>query len=156
MQAQLRRFKFAIGFLALAVFCTLSVQNALATPKFSDYPAGEMYTGEPAKIDTTAAPESWDAVNPVFKRFIEEDMAKGPNFAGEYFLSMVPCGTGCEVIFVVSLKNGRIFTLPKPITNGAIYQTESMLVIVEEDEKLNSARSYYLFDNAKFTELRGN
>lgn len=121
--------------------------------QFSDYPAYEKVETPAATPDEAGAPDAWKAANPIIKDIIAGEMRQGPNFAGAYFLATVGCGSGCEAIFVISLYDGEIFQAPVSATNGVLFQKDSQLIIVKENDMYDLPTKYLTFDGALFGEL---
>ena len=135
---------------ALAIAAIMASAVAAAGKQFADYPASETFSGAPAPMDASTAPQQWSAVRQVIKDIIHDDMAKGPNFAGAYFLATVGCGTGCEVIFVIDLRTGVIYVSPDAASNDVLFQKDSRLIIIKENKFFDLPRSFQLFENGKF------
>ena len=126
-----------------------------AGPKqFKDFPVSASFEGRPANFDDSTAPKSWAAVRPIIKKIIQEGMAKGPNFAGVHYLATVGCGSGCEAIFVIDLRDGRIHRYPEAASNGVVFQKDSRLIILREDATTNRPRVYLVFENGKFNAVK--
>jgi len=126
-----------------------------AGPKqFSDYPAAHIYNGKGHQPDARSAPEQWSAVRPIVKDIIHNEMAKGPNFAGAYYLATVGCGSGCDAIFVIDLHNGHVFAAPQSATNGVSFQKDSRLIIIKENKDYHLPGTYLVFENNKFKALK--
>lgn len=126
-----------------------------AGPKqFSDYPVAHIYKGKGHQLDASSAPEQWSAVRPIVKDIIHDELAKGPNFAGAYYLATVGCGSDCEAIFVIDLRNGQVFAAPQSATNGIFFQKDSRLIIIKEDKDYDLPRTYLVFKNNKFKALK--
>lgn len=128
--------------------------DAASLKQFSDFPALEALEGKAAPFAAEAAPEQWAAVRDIEKEIIQEEMAKGPNFAGAYYLATVGCGTACEAIFVIDLRDGRVFAAPESASNGVLFQKDSRLIIIKEDKFYDRPRKYLEFDKGKFGEVR--
>jgi hypothetical protein len=140
---------------AVAAVAFMSVASAGGSPQFSDFPATGAFNGHVATPDASTAPDNWAAVRPVVKEIIREDMAAGPNFAGTYHLATVGCGTGCEAIFVIDVRDGRIHAAPEAATKGVLFRPDSRLIIIEENPFYDLPRTYLLFDEGRFEVLVG-
>jgi hypothetical protein len=85
----------------------LCAMPALADePKFSDYPAGEAYTGKVAK-------PILDSEDKRMFRTRINDAAKGDvNFAGRYIVAKWGCGASCVSGAVIDAKSGVVTMIP--------------------------------------------
>ena len=75
-------------------------------PSFDQFPAGETFTGQPAK------PILKTRRDRLFRTRIRDGAAIGPNFAGHYAIAIWGCGTACIQAVVVDSKDGSIRALP--------------------------------------------
>ena len=147
-----RSFRVAVA--ACVLVASIASGIAAQTFRFSDFPSLETLSERPASPDESTAPQSWAAVDPVIKDIVRGDIAKGgPNFAGAYYLASVGCGSGCEVIYIIDLRDGKIFKAPGQATNGVLFQRDSRLMIIKEDPFYGLPRKYITFDGALFGEL---
>ncbi len=144
--------RLAVIVMALAIGSTEPVAAA-ASRQFSDYPAAVTFTGRPARLELATAPEQWSAIGQIDKQIIAEGMAKGANFAGAFYLATVGCGSSCEAIFVIDLRTGQIRMAPEAASNGVLYQPDSRLIIIVENEMYDQPRSYLVFDDGQFKRL---
>ncbi len=92
------------------------------TPRFEDYPVTEMFTGRPA-APILVSPElrhyrtrirngvstGSDVWIGSYKNPIE---ARGPNFAGHYFVIRWGCGSQCVTMAIVDAKTGIVYRPP--------------------------------------------
>lgn len=143
--------------LALLAFTwtPLGSAQALAEPRFEDYPA-PVYAGAVRPPDMSSHPEARTY------RTRLRDAAKGSvNFAGEFVLATWGCGSQCLMGAVISARTGRVQFLPGTIccwleagenTNPIDYKVGSNLLIltglINEEEPL--ARNYYVFSGGQF------
>jgi hypothetical protein len=149
-------YLFLAGLLALLLASALIIATSASsagTKQFSDFPASETHSGRSARLDTKTAPQNWSAVRSIVKQIILEEIAKGPNFAGAYYLATVGCGTGCEAIFVIDLRNGRIYSAPESGSNGVLFQKDSRLIILKENKMYDMPRINLLFENGGFKKV---
>jgi hypothetical protein len=149
------RSQFLRGCVLAAVSIASSASGLAVQPfQFADFPAVETLTGVGARIDEETAPDSWWALDPLVKDIIQDEIAKtGPNFAGAYYLAIVGCGSGCEALFVIDSRDGKIFLVPESSTNGVRFQRDSRLIVIKEDSNFGSPRKYLVFDGASFAEI---
>ncbi len=83
--------------------------------------------------------------------------AKEPNFAGHYWISQdIGCGTGCQVIFVVDWKTGKIVSPPED--HAAEFRKNSRVLILKPYESCTAYGSpqVYEFNSGKFKLLQNN
>lgn len=140
--------------LAVVAVAFMSSARAAGFPQFSDFPATKTFSGDVAAPDASTAPENWAAVGEVVKDIIREDMAAGANFAGTYHLATVGCGSGCEAIFVIDVRDGRIHAAPEAATNGVLFRPDSRLIIIKKNPFYDLPRTYLLFDEGRFEVLQ--
>lgn len=149
--------KSIVGFLSLTALLALSIGissvNATDARQFADYPATEKLSGKPAKIDSSSD-DRFQALRPVVQEIIAEDIAKGPNFAGAYRLIEVGCGTACQNIAAIDLRNGKIIWAPIAPSAGVLFQSDSTLIIVKEDKHHNTPRRYLVLQDGAFREIK--
>lgn len=147
--------RIRLGVLVLAVTVVISTDPLSATEsrQFSDFPVAETYDGKPAIIDNATAPENWLAVGPIEKDIIRDEMAKGPNFAGAYYLATVGCGSGCEAIFVIDLRNGKVYSSTEAASNGVLFQKDSSLIIIKGNPMYDLPQSYLVFHKGEFKKI---
>jgi len=129
--------------------------HAAERKQFSDFPAKETFSGKISAPDAKTAPKQWSAVRKIFKDIIRQEMAKGANFAGDYYLATVGCGSSCEAIFVIDVHDGRVFAAPDSATNGVFFQKDSRLIIIRENKDYNLSRTYLVFEKGRFIRLAG-
>jgi hypothetical protein len=92
------------------------------TPRFEDYPVREVFTGTPAEpILATAEQRMYRTRirNGVSTRsdvwigsYKNPIKAKGPNFAGHYFVIRWGCGSQCVMMATVDAKTGNVYDPP--------------------------------------------
>ena len=92
------------------------------TPRFEDYPATEIFKGQPAP------PKLRRPGDRLFRTKIREGALKGPNFAGHFTIADWGCGAGCVSIAIVDAKDGRIYGAPfKALAWGMAFMKEEPL-----------------------------
>jgi membrane dipeptidase len=74
-------------------------------------------------IDFSSHP---DAEN--FRTRLEYSLNERPNFAGHYIVSNWGCGTMCQMVAIVDVKNGDVF-FPFTTSMGVCFQVDSSLII---------------------------
>ena len=137
----------------LAVSIALPNVNAADSLQFADYLATEKLSGKPAKIDPSSD-DKFQVLRPVVQEIIAEDVAKGPNFAGAYRLIEVGCGTACQNIAAIDLRNGRIIWAPIAPSAGVLFQRDSTLIIVREDKHYKTPRRYLVLQDGAIREIK--
>ena len=153
MQHVKRKYWRALQIVTIATVVALAMTartHAAGLKQFSDFPATETFKGKVSALSAKAAPEQWSAVRKVEKDIIREEIAGGPNFAGAYYLATVGCGTNCDAIFVVDLRNGSIYAAPESASNGVFFQKDSRLIIIKENKDYDLPRAYLVFEQGKF------
>ncbi|YCI06388.1 hypothetical protein M1D34_30825 (plasmid) [Ensifer sp. D2-11] len=104
-------------------------QISLARISPSQLPVHRIYNGP------INAPYFTDASARNFQTRISEGMAGGPNFAGEYAVIQVGCGTGCSIAYLASVRTGEVSRIP--IDDEAAqyldlkYQIDSRLLVTQ-------------------------
>ena len=124
------------------------------TPKFTDYPVAELYSGPTAKLDTSSEEAR------TFRTRISESLAKYPvDFAGEYTSAGWGCGTMCGYTTFVSKRTGKII---KGGLGGEFgpdivkFLPDSEMVIAEGgevDDDFNSTGNFAFFYRLQNDEL---
>lgn len=124
------------------------------TPKFTDFPVAEIYSGPTAKLDTSSEEAK------TFKTRISTALAGDPvDFAGEYTSAGWGCGTMCGYTTFVSKRTGQII---KSGLGGELgprvvkFLPDSEMVIAEGgevDDNYNSTGNYAFFYRLQNEEL---
>jgi hypothetical protein len=83
-------------------------QISLARIKPSQLPVARVYSGPNNAPDLT----DQSATTRNYRTRITEGMASGPNFAGEFAVVEINCGTNCTNVFVGNVRTGEVFKLP--------------------------------------------
>lgn len=125
------------------------------TPRFSDYPAVELYTGPAAALDKS----SEEARS--FQTRLSNALAENPvDFAGEYVTAGWGCGTSCSYVTFVNKRTGQVIKeglggeMGPNIVN---YLPSSEMVIAEGaevDDDFNSTGNYAFFYRLSNGELQ--
>lgn len=149
--------KSIVVFLSLATLSTVVFTFGRASASdhfsFSGYPAAEVLSRKPAKLDSSSD-DRFQALKPVVQRIIAEDVAKGPNYAGVYRLIEVGCGTACQNIAAIDLRTGKIVWAPIATSAGVLFRKDSRLIIVKEDKQYQSPRRYFVLQNSAIREIK--
>jgi hypothetical protein len=91
------------------ILCALVIQvttPASGPPKLEDYPAKDIFHGEPA-APVLAAKETR-----MFRTELRRQAALGPNFAGHYTMALWGCGAGCANGAVIDARSGQVWIIP--------------------------------------------
>ena len=99
----------AIVSLALISVSLLGTPLPSRDPTYTDYPAEAVFHGPAATPKFHPSVYAWPDGDPKFRRSVEFQLAKGPNFDGAYIVVKTSCGTGCAYIVIVDVRTGRIF-----------------------------------------------
>jgi len=122
-------------------------------PQFKDYPVYNTYKGKPVPVKWDSHPEAR-----TFRNVIEYQTKMGTNFAGNYRVIEIGCGTGCIRIMIVDTKSGNVYDPGV----GAFYGTKSTinsnLLILNPDlppdiRETYGDTEYYLWENNKLRRL---
>ncbi|MCC9138016.1 hypothetical protein ACFSKU_03790 [Pontibacter silvestris] len=119
-----------------------------------NYAVNDLYIGRLAPLDEESHA---DALK--YRTAINEGLKDGVNFAGQYTVVTVGCGTSCQTHYVVDRESGQV--LDKVESNvGAQFSKNSRLFVVNPpDSTINyNECSYctpqaYVFENGKFRKL---
>jgi len=90
-----------------------SLSSRSGTPKatftFAQFPVAHIFHGK------AAFPQFSGRDRPLrqFRTRIRKGMAAGPNFAGEYSVIQIGCGTECSKVLIASNRTGQVFSFPK-------------------------------------------
>lgn len=91
---------------AIALFVgTLSVTAQTGTPRFTDYPVSERYTGKTAPLVLSRAARE-------FRTRLRQAAREKPNFAGRFIVATWGCGTECVEGAIIDARTGHVFMLP--------------------------------------------
>jgi len=99
-------------------------------PKFSDFPVKEKSSGIAAELKFGADPRLAQ-----YADAIEKEAALGANFAGHFSLVALPCGTGCDMIAVVDLRDGMVHMVNLIAEFGLKFSPDSSLLILNPATK---------------------
>jgi hypothetical protein len=147
-----------VCFAVAAVFCLNAFSGEKkAVPRFTDYPATNVFKGKPVKVDLKSDPQARR-----FRTQLRTQTAEGADFAGHYRLVIWGCGTGCQEFAIVDCKSGKVhFSSELPyVTYGAVdrddfgleFRVNSRLLIVRGARKEGAdGVYYYLWDGKKVT-----
>ncbi len=85
--------------------------SSMSGAKFNpaDYPVKTIYTGQTQLPDFKGRDRSFNT----YRTRIRDGMRAGPNYAGQYSVVQIGCGTGCSFVIVGDNKNGRPMNFPR-------------------------------------------
>ena len=95
-------------------------------PSFEDYPATEVFTGDPAEVDLDSHPDA-----NTFRTALTRDAevgAKEARFAGHYRIVVIGCGTSCKEVWAVDLVDGGLESL-FTASYSVAFRPDSRLII---------------------------
>ncbi|NTE68416.1 hypothetical protein G6M85_22750 [Agrobacterium tumefaciens] len=78
-------------------------------PDLSSYPARGRLSGKTVMPDFKGRDREFNS----FRTRIRDGMRQGPNFAGQYTLIQIGCGTGCSFVIVANNQTGRPGSFPR-------------------------------------------
>ncbi len=109
---------------------------------------------EDFKEDTTVSQFSVDFNTNIeasnFEKKIREVVDNGPNFAGNYALVEIDCGTNCKHATIINLQTGEIITHGLLSSHGFEFEKNSRLLIVNKEELSTEVKTeYYLLQENK-------
>lgn len=114
----------------------------------------EAYQGRLAPLDENSHSDTRK-----FRTALRDGLKQGINFAGQYTVVTVGCGTTCQEHYVVNRKDGKVLDKVQSST-GAQYSPDSRIFIVNPpDSSLNymdcpyCEPEAYVFENDKFKKL---
>jgi len=147
-----------IAGLLVALCVDAQAQGRKRVPKFEDYPAADVFRGKSA-APILETQEQKDGAT-YYKAVAEY----GTNFAGQYAVVILTCGSACTMVDFLDTKTGRI--LPGTFSNSGWQQfhdafrdiefrRDSRLIVFAGgiDKKRPVGWHFYLFDNGKLKKL---
>ena len=95
---------------ALASCSSVSAQENASgrVPRFADYPETKI---SHARVARPAVPRRWPEELSLRLTDSVYETSRA-NFAGQYFMAVMPCGTTCVMGAVVEARTGRLITMP--------------------------------------------
>ncbi len=107
--------------------CSAPIGNARADEIFARFPAQPLALKAPPEVDLQSHPLAYS-----YRTQIKRGVAAGPNFAGQYTIVEIGCGTACQNLVIVDLRSGRIIDWISTEL-GSSYTRESRLLILNPD-----------------------
>ncbi len=125
-------------------------------PQFDNFPA-------PAWSGRVSPTVIQSADDRKFAARLRQLSGRAPNFAGHYTMSSWGCGASCTMSVAVDAQTGNVIWLPftvccwnPDIEQPVQFRRDSKLVIVHGSRnETGNGTYYYLFDQNRFTLLRG-
>jgi hypothetical protein len=90
-----------VSLLLLLSSIVVLAQSIPARPSFEDYPAKQIYKGEPA-------PPKLDQGERMFHTVIRRGAKSEVQFAGHYTVPQFGCGAGCSAFYIVDSITGKV------------------------------------------------
>ena len=125
----------------------------LGRPRFSEYRAPA--TALPATVAINAGSEAHAAE----LEQLEATAREGHNFAGAFALTRLSCGTGCDSVAIIDLRNGAVAypeqlahitgSLPCRAGGGITFRGDSRLLEYTRREGESAVTDYLLWDTAQ-------
>lgn len=131
--AKINRRAIALAVISLATISgqPVSANDQVARYEFRDFPATSVHTGRTTLPDFSGRDRKFRQ----YRTRIRESMKDGPNFAGEFSLIQIGCGTGCSIAFIASNSSGEVYQLPRGGEKNLFMQfskmVESRLLILQ-------------------------
>jgi hypothetical protein len=137
-----------------------SVQAQTAEPlQFEQFAVSEIYKGTPVAVNLDSHPEARR-----FRTVLRSGAQEGPNFAGQYTVVMLGCGTSCQSIAIVDAKTGTVYMPGLMAEAGAKYDIDSKLLVVNPPENIVEGYGntppewlqsrYYVWEKNQLVEIR--
>jgi hypothetical protein len=101
-------------------------RQAVALPRFEDYPGPEVFTGTPAPVRLGSA-----RYGRLFQTRLREAAQKGPNFGGTFTVAVWGCGSGCQITAIINARTGGLSEQTLRTTNGIEYRRDSRLLVAD-------------------------
>lgn len=96
--------------IAAALMAPLTGESAVAAdPGFGDYAVSAPYKGQTRLPDFSGRDKAFRN----YRTRIREGMKEGPNFAGEFTLVQIGCGTGCSFAYIANNRSGKVHAFPR-------------------------------------------
>src|SRR5262245_2089520 len=143
-----------------AIGATRLPTAAAGPPGFKDFPATEIFKGQPAP-PVLSTPQARR-----FRTQLRTLAAQGADFAGHFKLAKWGCGAGCVSVAVIDSVTGAVYFAPFSFQDGYLpprngeprlcnhvsaYQLDSELFIAEGEIEDKVGSHYYRWHDRKFT-----
>jgi hypothetical protein len=160
------KFSFIVFVLVLFIcFGQVAAQNRSATPRFSDYPVTNIFTGNNAPVKLVSSADR------TYRTRLREAAREDADFAGHHKIALIGCGTNCMLAAVINLRTGRVYWFPETINQAlsdevdAIigedpvkYSVDSKLLafptLKDHDSDKYVYLQYYVFEGSRFTLIK--
>jgi hypothetical protein len=97
----------------VVAFLIGSAHAADTAPSFTDYPAQEQLSGQPAK-PLLVGKKAHD-----FRTVLKQEAARGPNFAGHFTIARWGCGAACISWAIIDARDGNVWFAPFTVSAPA-------------------------------------
>ncbi|MEC4891419.1 MAG: hypothetical protein SAL07_03555 [Oscillatoria sp. PMC 1051.18] len=131
------------------------VDKSPSSLQFEDYPASEVFTGNPAAVDLNSHPQARR-----FRTALQEGIKNGANFAGKYAVVTIGCGTSCQQIAIVDVSTGKVFMSEVGSELGVKHRLDSRLLVINPPENLENINlpeelktQYFVWENNSLRSL---
>lgn len=160
------KFSFIVlAFVLFICFGQASAQKRNDTPRLSDYPVTNIFSGKNAPVKLVSSTDRR------YRTVLREAAKEEPDFAGHHRIALAGCGTNCMIAAAINLRTGRVYWFPETIFHGlsdevdaligdgvAKYSVDSKLLVFSSLKDRDSGEyvylQYYLFEGNRFTLLR--
>lgn len=160
--------KFVFVGIALGLFACfypVAAQNRGAAPEFTDYPVTSVFSGRNAPVKLVSANDK------TYRTRLREAAREEADFAGQYKVALIGCGTNCMLAAVINLRTGRVYWFPDTINQAlsdevdeiigeepVMYGIDSKLLVFPTLKDHDSDRfvhlQYYVFEGTRFRLVR--
>ncbi len=127
---------FNRNFAVLLIIIVFGYAPCLAqkTPKFTDYPVRDRFSGKPARVNLASAKGA-----KYYRTRLREAVKGGANFAGHYAIGVWGCGSPCLMAGMVDLRTGNVTWVPSPemMVFDLAFNVNSKLLIINSHDVLN-------------------
>ncbi|MDM9624548.1 hypothetical protein QTL95_01480 [Rhizobium sp. S152] len=133
----------------------ISTSSDFKKPNAADFPVARIYRGKTAKPDFTGE----NAHFRDFRTRIQQGMAEGPKFAGEYSVIQFGCGTGCSAVILANNRTGQPYSFPRGGEDNMYltlrYRLDSRLMVAQwgSYDSGKCYMEYFDFANGAWSEL---
>ncbi len=132
------------------------VKHKAPEPAFKHYPVKHIYRGKNALPQFKGRDKEFR----LYRTILTSEVKSGPNFAGNYRVIQIGCGTGCTDAYIANNKTGQIFRFPRSGEKNLYLQftnqiTSRLLRVQWGDTHNNACLQEYFTWNGRTTKLLG-
>ena len=119
------------------------------------FPVADIFTGKTKLPDFKGRDKAFND----FRTRIRNGMSQGPNFAGEFSVIQIGCGTGCSFVIVGNNRTGQPFNFPRGGEDNMYlslkYQLTSKLMIAQwaDYDQSKCFIEHFQFDGSSWTAM---